>query len=136
MKKPTIRKCHGLEYSIQSEIVKFLRVRGWHIERLAGGVMRGGATQSGLPDLLICHVKYGVRFVEVKQEHHYRFTVAQKWKLPVLMDNGCGVWILTEATEEQYERLFKEPNLWDYLKPSERINKQTIENIFEELLDG
>jgi len=114
MDKPRIRKQHGPEYGIQREVVRFLRLRGWWVERLIGM-----AWQSGLSDLLICHRHYGVRLLEIKQQEHFKFTRAQKAKFPRLMENGGGVWIMTEASEEQYQRLFKGPNLWDYLKPEE-----------------
>jgi len=113
MKPPKIRAAHGPEYKIQAEVTRFLRARGWHVERLVGGEVRGGAVQSGLPDLVIGHPRWGVRFVEIKNEASYEMTKAQKLKFPVLAKFGFGIWILTEATEEQYERLFKEPN-WRY----------------------
>jgi hypothetical protein len=128
MDKPKIRKAHGPEYRIQREVVKFLRLYGWHVERLVGMEW-----QSGLPDLFICHKDYGLRFLEIKQEDHYRFTKAQKSKFPVLMDNGVGIWIMTEATEEQYQRLFKCPNLWDYL---DRAACLEYEDNIDEWLDN
>ena len=112
MKKPSIRAAHGPEFGIQREICRFLRDRGWHIERLIGN-----ALQMGLPDLIIGHIKWGVRFVEVKNEGAYEMTKAQRLKFPVLAQYGFGIWILTEATEEQYQRLFKAPNWKDYWKP-------------------
>jgi hypothetical protein len=51
------------------------------------------------------------------------------------MANGCGIWILTEASEEQYDRLFKEPNLWDYLKYTDCHNIQELDDILSELTD-
>lgn len=133
MDQPRLRDKHGPEWGIQREVANFLRTRGWHIERLAGGAMHGGAVQSGLPDLFACHLKYGIRFIEIKYEDHYSFTKAQKWKFPILMSNGCGIWILTEATEKQYDRLFKEPNLWDYLKPKDCLDQQQLDDILKEL---
>jgi hypothetical protein len=130
MDKPRIRKQHGPEYGIQREIVKFLRLRGWHVERLVGM-----AWQSGLSDLFICHKKFGIRFVEIKQEDHYRFTRAQKYKFPQLMKNGCGVWILTAATEKQYERLFGLPNLWDYLDITDCPSDDIVDKWLKEIED-
>jgi len=128
MDKPKIRKAYGPEYGIQREIVHFLRERGWHVERLIGV-----AWQYGLTDLLAGHSKYGMRLIEVKQEEHYRFTRAQKIKFPVLMAHGFGIWILTEASETQYDRLFKEPNLWDYLKPEECPSYEALDDLLSEL---
>lgn len=133
MDKPKFRKKHGPEFGIQGEVIRFLRERGWHVERLVGGEVRGGAVQSGLPDIFACHKKFGIRFIEIKYEDSFRFTSAQKWKFPLLMANGCGIWILTEASLEQYERLFKEPNLWDYLKQEECLNQECIDEILKEL---
>jgi len=126
-----IRPAHGPEYGIMKEILTFLKARGWHCERIVGlGI------QFGLPDLLVCHKKYGIRFIEVKNEDRFGFTKAQKWKFPLLMENGCGIWVMTEATEGQYERLFKEPNLWDYLDRRKCPSMEEIYNLFEELADG
>jgi hypothetical protein len=128
MDKPRLKNKHGKEFGIQAEVVKFLKTRGWHVERLVGG-----AFQSGLPDLFACHLKFGFRFIEIKYEDSYHFTKAQKWKFPLLVANGCGIWILTEASEEQYDRLFKEPNLWDYLKRKDCLNVKELDNILEEM---
>lgn len=128
MKRPKIKAAHGNEYYIQRDVVKMLHTQGWHVERLVGM-----AFQSGLPDLLAGHVKFGMRFVEIKQEEHYRWTNAQRWKLPILMKNGMGVWILTEATPAQYERLFAPPNLWDYMKESDILTKESIDELFAEI---
>jgi len=136
MEPVKFRNKHGPEYVLQRKIIKFLRGKGWHVERVAGGAMVGGAVQSGLPDLFVCHKKYGCRFVELKNESHYVFTTAQKWKFPLLMDNGCGIWILTEACDEQYKRLFREPNLWDYLDKSDCLNQAAIDDLLKELDDG
>jgi hypothetical protein len=130
MDKPRIRKQHGPEYGIQRAIVKFLRLRGWHVERLIGM-----AWQSGLSDLLIFHKKYGVRLLEIKQEDHYRFTKAQKAKFPRLMEHGGGIWIMTAANEEQYQRLFKTPNLWDYLKKSDCPSEDEVDRWLKEIED-
>jgi hypothetical protein len=123
-----IRKAHGPEYSIQKDVIRFLRQRGWHTERLVGvGI------QFGLPDLFVTHKEYGIRFIEIKNEDKFGFTKAQKWKFPLLIKNGCGIWVLTDATEEQYDRLFKEPNLWDYLSPSDCASQETIDEMLKEL---
>ena len=111
MEPTKIRKAHGPEYGIQQEVVRFLWLRGWWVERLVGF-----AWQYGLPDLIAGHPKWGIRFVEVKNENAYEMTRAQKLKFPILDKFGFGIWILTEATEEQYDRLFKPPNWKDYWK--------------------
>ena len=126
MKPPKIRAAHGPEYGIQREIINFLRVRKWHVERIVGI-----GWQFGLPDLYIAHPQWGQRWLEVKNDGEYTFTKAQKIKFPILASFGVGIWIMTAATEEQYERLFKEPNWRDYWKKSwGQIN---IDALLEEL---
>ena len=110
---------HGPEYAIQQDIVAFLKARGWHVERLIGN-----AFQSGLPDLLAFHKKWGYRFIEVKYAERYSFTKAQKVKFPTLEQFNVGIWILTEATQEAYDKLFKKPNWRDYVKKTWKIPTQ------------
>lgn len=43
-----------------------------------------------------------------------------------------GIWILTAANEEEYDKLFKEPNWRDYWKSSWNL-EPTPEEIFDEL---
>jgi hypothetical protein len=113
MDKPRIRKAHGPEYGIQRDIMRFLRLRGWHVERIIGV-----GWQFGLPDLYITHPKFGQRWLEVKNDGEYSFTRQQRRKFPILDAFGTGIWILTAATEEEYEKLFKMPNWKDYWKDS------------------
>ncbi|MGO8994885.1 MAG: hypothetical protein ACLQVI_16340, partial [Polyangiaceae bacterium] len=39
----------------------YLKIRGWHVER-----MIGNAFQMGVPDLFIAHLKWGQRWIDVK----------------------------------------------------------------------
>jgi hypothetical protein len=113
VERPKIRDKHGPEYGIQRDIVIYLKARGWHVERLVGD-----AFQRGLPDLLVVHPKFGLRFVEVKNDGEYNFTKAQKQKFPVLDKYGLGIWILVGADEKNYDKLFAPPNWKDYWKAS------------------
>jgi len=126
MKKPSIRKKHGPEYGIQNRIVTYLEARGWHIERVIGN-----AFQSGLPDLYAGHKEFGQRWIEVKNASDYIFTRAQKLKFPVLDHYGIGIWVLVEATEEEYDKLFSTPNWKDYWKPS--YGKINLDELLDEL---
>jgi len=99
------------EADIQEKIVKFLKVRDWYVV-----IVHGNMHTFGMPDLFCCHSKYGIRLVEIKKRENYSFTGAQLEKFPKLCANGAGVWILCDATEEEYQKLFKAPNWWHYLK--------------------
>jgi hypothetical protein len=102
-----------LEMKIQREIVEYLKIRGWHVER-----MLANAYQMGIPDLYAFHKKWGERWIEVKRAEDYSFTTRQRQKWPVWEKAGIPIWILTAATQEQYHLLFKPPNWREFWKPS------------------
>jgi hypothetical protein len=101
---------NGPEAQIQDEIVKMLRHHGWHVM-----ISHGTMFQVGWPDLYCCHTRYGHRFIEVKNPKAYSFTPAQLREFPQICANGSGVWILVAATNEEYEKLFKRCNWYQYL---------------------
>lgn len=102
---------HGPEYRIQKEIIDFLTVRGWYVL-----VTHGNMFQAGFPDLYCTHYKYGARWVEVKNPLKYVFTPAQLECFPKLSANGTRIWILTAATDSEYQKLFASPNWHSYIK--------------------
>ena len=127
MKAPRFRARHGPEYKIQNDFVRFLRVRQWHVERMIGNMY-----QTGVPDIYIAHLKYGTRWVDLKNPISYEFTKAQKRKWPVWEQFGIGIWIITAATDEEYDKLFQPPNWRVYWKP--RYDKEaTVDEMLEEL---
>jgi hypothetical protein len=101
------------ELQIQRELVELLTAHGWHVER-----MLGNSYQSGIPDLYCHHRKWGGRWIEVKRPDEYSFTKRQRQKFPAWERAGIFIWILTAATEEQYDLLFKPPNWRQFWKPS------------------
>jgi len=105
-----IRNTHGPEYYIQKKVCKFLRERGWFVKEVVSG-----AFFMGMPDLYIAKRTYGSRWVEIKNPTGYRFTAAQMEVFPRLASEGIGIWILTAATEEEYAKLFKQANWWQFL---------------------
>jgi len=121
------RKKHGPEWYIQQDVTEYLEARGWLVE-----VMHGNAFQQGIPDLYIHHPKWGSRWVDCKQPKNYTFTRAQRRKWPIWDDFGVGIWILTAANQEQYDKLFGLPNWKDYWKDSWGL--PTVEDI-DRMLD-
>jgi len=87
-----------------------LKAKDWYVKNT-----HGNEFQSGFPDLYCCNTKYGARWVEVKVAKKYKFTPAQIDSFPKFSANGVGIWILTEATEEQYKLLFGPPNWHTFL---------------------
>lgn len=108
------RPVHGPEFYIQQDLIKFLAARGWLVER-----MIGNAFQIGIPDIYCHHPKWSYRWIDVKRPgKNYSFTKAQKLKWPVWESFGIGIWILTAANQEQYDKLFAPPNWREFWKAS------------------
>jgi hypothetical protein len=101
------------ELRIRTDLVEFLQGRGWHTE-----ILHGSQFQSGIPDLLIGHLRHGTRWIDTKVPGKYSFTKAQIDKWPKWEAVGIGVWIITAASEEEYAKLFQPPNFRQYWKKS------------------
>lgn len=121
---------HGPEYAIQAKWVKFLKAKGWHVERLVGN-----AFQKGIPDIFIIHPEHGLRFIDIKVYKRYHLTKAQRAKWPIWEKFGMGIWILGADSKEactkehminEYEKLFNKPNWRDFWKESYNINIDEI----------
>jgi hypothetical protein len=98
------------EAEIQQDVIKMLRDLDWYVQ-----VMHGSIYQSGLPDLYCHHLKYRQRWIEIKYKYNYRFTRAQLENFPKMNDAGISIWILCEATPEEYQKLFQPQNWRRYL---------------------
>jgi hypothetical protein len=107
------KKRHGPEWYIQRDLKRFLEDRGWMVETTHGNLF-----QRGFPDIYAAHVKWGKRWIDCKVEGRYNFTKAQRQKWPVWDAFGVGIWILTGATQAEYDKLFAAPNWRDYWKDS------------------
>jgi hypothetical protein len=99
------------ETQLADRLKRFLEARGWTVLNT-----HGNAFQKGLPDKYCLHDKYKQRWIEVKNADRYHFTKAQLEVFPIIDRCRVGIWILTAATEEEYDKLFHEPNWKDYLK--------------------
>lgn len=98
------------EAKIQKALVEFLTLRGWYVMETHGNMY-----QEGFPDIYATHSRYGPRWIEVKlpEMKGSKFTNAQLEHFPKLCANGTRIWILTAATEAEYQKLFKRYN-FDY----------------------
>ena len=99
------------EGKIQKAIIDMLRIKGWYVMSTHGNMF-----QSGFPDLFATHSRYGSRWIEVKNPSSYKFTPAQLEHFPKIVANGTQIWILVEASEREYEKLFKTGNWYQYLR--------------------
>lgn len=118
------------EWHIQQALIEFLGHRDWLVEATHGNLY-----QKGLPDLFIHHIKWGYRWIDCKVKGRYSFTKAQKIKWPIWEAHGVGIWILTGATQEEYDKLFDSPNWRKYWKPSWGVLPD-IDALLDEITDG
>jgi hypothetical protein len=113
------------EAKIQLAIIDFLKERGWKVM-----VTHGNTFQQGFPDLYCLHSTYGAKWIEVKCPTGFVFTPAQRKCFPIIHETyrvaieaggsgrpicGIGIWILNDATEAEYKKLFDPPNWYTYL---------------------
>lgn len=99
------------EAKIQKDLTEFMEGRGWLVE-----ATHGNAFQKGIPDLFTAHVRHGHRWIDCKVKGRYDFTKAQILKWPLWEQNAVGIWILTAATQDEYDKLFQPPNWRQYWK--------------------
>lgn len=110
MQRRNFKTKKGPEAKIQEALIEFLKVRDWVVKATHGNMF-----QSGFPDLYCSHYTHGPRWVEVKNGVSYEFTPAQIEWFPKLTSHGTRIWILVEASEEEYKKLFQPPNWESYL---------------------
>lgn len=99
------------EQQLQLNIIRMLKIKGWYVN-----VTHGNLYQQGFPDLYAMHPVYGQRWIEIKLPNmdRSRFTNAQAKWFPLMDSCKIGIWILTGSTEDEYQKLFKEPNWKGY----------------------
>ena len=130
VKKPRFRT--SPEAVIQKRIISFLEKRGWLVEK-----MHGNAFQKGIPDLYcfkpLLNPPEGLhRWVDAKVKGRYKYTKDQCQKWPKWERIGLGVWIMVDATEEEYSKLFGPPNFRLYWKPAYDKYCLQVEEILDE----
>jgi len=130
MEPKRFRGGKGPEAKIQANFIRYLKVKGWHIERMIGNLL-----QKGIPDIYIMHPEHGERWVDLKNPHDYEFTAAQIWKWPVWEENKVGIWIITGWADEDYDKLFQPPNWRQYWKDKYDEVREQLEADLQELFD-
>lgn len=118
MDRPKIRGPRGPESIIQDAIMQMLRDKGWFVRATVGSTY-----MTGFPDLYACrrearglidpnklHLEGIQRWIEVKNPKSYKFTPAQVEVFPQISAQGVGIWVMTEATEHEYQKLWQPPN--------------------------
>lgn len=126
---PIRRAKHGPEWHLQNEHFDWMTDRGWYGKRFIGN-----ALQSGVPDFLWMHERYGQRWVDYKIEGNYEFTTAQIDEWPKWEAKNTGIWIITACTQEQYDLFFTRLPLgnWrDYWK--DKYNFKPLDLLIDEL---
>jgi hypothetical protein len=118
MDRPNIKNFKNTpERIIQNAIIDMLKLKDWYVMETHGNMF-----QRGFPDLYATHTKYAGRFIEVKNPDGYSFTAAQLECFPKLIANGTNIFILTAATEDEYQKLFRPCNYWQYITNFRSLN--------------
>ena len=119
------------EAAQQERVIRFLNDRGWLVEET-----HGNAYQKGLPDLFAWNPGLQIfRWIDVKILDNYRYTKHQCQKWTEWESQGLGVWIMVDATEQEYSKLFQAANFRHYWKPHYDKYLEKIPDIIGELLD-
>lgn len=105
MDVPKIIPVRKPEEILQEKIINYLRQREWYVRSTHGNMF-----QSGFPDLWCSHVTFGQRWVEVKVRDNHSFTPAQIKEFPLMSAHGTHIWILVDASDAEYAKLFCAPN--------------------------
>jgi len=91
---------------------KRLRIKmtaiGWHLEKL-----HGNKYQSGLPDYVAMHIRFGLVWIETKAPGG-KLSQRQHQKFAVLEEKGQKIFVLENETH--YGRLFTTPNWRQYIR--------------------
>jgi hypothetical protein len=129
MKQPVFRT--RPEAAIQKRIIAFLRARGWTVKPT-----HGNAFSKGWPDLWCWHQGMQIfRWVDCKNPADFEYTKAQIQTWPLWEADGIGVWIMFEADEENYSKLWEPHNFRHYWKPRYDKHLRNPLDIIAELLD-
>lgn len=91
----------------------------------------GNALQKGFPDLYAVHDVYGQRWIEVKNPNYYSFTRYQLKYFPQINKAGIGIWILIDATIDEYKKLFDKKyipagNWQEYLRAKQLLGSRNM----------
>lgn len=100
----------GPEAKIQERIVKRLRMDGWFCKET-----HGNEFQKGFPDLFACHISYGSRWIDVKRPTGYKIKDSQHHAWLEFSKRNIGVWILTDDSQWEMNKLFQPDNWYTYL---------------------
>ena len=89
----------------KNDLVKYLEIRGWLTQR-----MSADAFLKGFPDLFCADNKWGTRWVEVRRPENHTLNKAQRRRWALWDELRIGIWVLTAATQEEFNKLYKPPN--------------------------
>jgi hypothetical protein len=114
-----------------NHIVPFLEVHGWLVE-----VMHASYALKGIPDLYCWHQGLVTfRWIDVKLPKGSDLTKAQCQKWTDWEKRDLGIWIMKEASEEEYLKLFEPPNWREMWRPRHEKYVRDVKEILDELDD-
>ena len=106
------------EASIEKRLHRALKLRDWYVKKTHGNYF-----QEGFPDTFACHQSYGYRWIETKRPKGFAFTDAQLREFPKFAAKKIGIWILTDDTDYEINKLFRPANWIFYLNVMKIISR-------------
>lgn len=103
-KPPRNTVATGPEAVGSRRLKKYMEGQGWYLKKL-----HGGAYQSGMPDYVAWHPRYGQRWIEMKAPGG-KLRHSQISMFRIMEKYGQHVYVL--ESEKHYGRLFSEKGNW------------------------
>lgn len=120
MRPIKLRPKTGPEAQMQARLLKRLRMEGWYAKET-----HGNEFVSGFPDIFACHISYGSRWIECKLPKGSRLEPSQRHTFLEFAKRKIGVWILTDAIDWEYNKLFKPANWHTFLEAFQTHNRSS-----------
>lgn len=101
----------GPEAKMQEKLIRRLRGDEWFVKET-----HGNEFQSGFPDIFAAHRMLGARWIECKMPTGSRIEPTQFETFKRFGECRIGVWILTDYSDWEYNKLFGPANWHTYLE--------------------
>ncbi len=106
----------GPEAIKQKAVLKDLRGDGWFARST-----HGNEFQAGLPDIFACHLRYGSRWIEMKNDKNWKLEESQIETFTKFSEKRVGVWVLQGVVD--VPKLLKNCNWWQYTDAMKHVTR-------------
>lgn len=109
LKGNTDGKSMPLEKTGATNLIKYMRSKGWLCIKIPGNILL-----KGLPDYYCIHPTHGKRWIETKSwRKSHCLEASQRTMFRKMTDHGDEIWVLRDSRD--YKKLFRAPNWHQYL---------------------